>query len=492
MKLTQLLNGLEKKNQISVDTEQLKIKGLADSSADVAANYIFVAISGFRSDGHDFINDAIDKGACLIIGEQGLSGLPVPYIQVENSRKALGILAKNFYGDPAEKKWMIGVTGTNGKTTTSYLLKHILEDNGHSCAVIGTIQNIINGEARKSSNTTPSSLEMHRMLAESRDDTAIVEVSSHGLSQFRVEGVQFDLCLFTNLHPEHLDYHRTMDNYFQAKKSLFDHLKVNGCAIVNTDNEWGSKLANLLEEQGKTVYATGKSAQSSIRIHGFNTDASTITLEENGKTDLICSPILGVHNMYNTISAYTAAILSGISKEDVRESLLRFDGIDGRFEINTLPEGQKIIIDYAHTPDAIDNCLNTAKDCGAKRIIHVFGFRGDRDISKREEMLRLSASLSDQYVLTLDDLNSVSYNEMVDTLRQLQSDQGNQKGTVLPDRTLAIKQAIEQSEPGDWVIITGKGHEAYQQSYSMNTTSDKETVCHITRTLDNIRLDAVY
>ncbi|MFC3040480.1 UDP-N-acetylmuramoyl-L-alanyl-D-glutamate--2,6-diaminopimelate ligase [Virgibacillus xinjiangensis] len=478
MRLTHLLNGLEIQNELQKEAERLTIEGLADNSAHISDNYIFVAIKGHRSDGHDYIQDALNKGACVVIGEQEFSNLPVPYLQVENSRKALGILARNFYKNPSHKKQMIGITGTNGKTTTSYLLRHILEYAGYSCAVFGTIQNIINGESRKSTNTTPNSLDLHRMLAESKDDIAIVEVSSHGLSQWRLEGVLFDLCLFTNLHPEHLDYHHTMDRYFEAKMSLFDHMKIHGNAIINTDNGWGSKLATILKQREKNVYTTGKTDNNDLKIMEYDMETSTVIVKEFAETSII-SPIAGVHNVYNTISAYAAALLAGVKKEVAAASLPHFKGIDGRFETISIPEGPTVVIDYAHTADAIENCLKTARQYSANRVLHVFGFRGNRDISKRGQMLQISASLSDQYILTLDDLNKVSYRDMIGTLKELQEEFGQQNGRIIADRTLAIKQAIKKCCSGDWVIITGKGHERYQQSYDMHTASDKETVCQI-------------
>lgn len=338
MKLHQLLSNLVKKTDLKSDLADMAIHGVADNSSDVKEGYIFVAVRGFSSDGHDFIHNAIEKGASVIVGEQDIKNLSVPYIQAANGRKALGTLAQNFYGNPAKHKLVIGITGTNGKTTTSYILKHLLESNGKSCAVIGTVQNIINGEKTPSFNTTPSSLVLHQLLSISNDDAVIMEVSSHGLSQHRLEGIQFDYCLFTNLHHEHLDYHGSMENYFQAKLLLFKKLKDNGTAIVNTDDSWGEKLADLLLDKGSEVYRVGKSSECQLRILDFQLQNSTVAVEESEERSTVFSSMEGVHNMYNTLMAFGTAKLIGISKEHILQSLPQFSGVEAgsRFSINPM------------------------------------------------------------------------------------------------------------------------------------------------------------
>lgn len=476
MKLHKLIDGLDLKENLENKYTDLTIYGVADNSIDVKEGYVFVAIQGFNNDGHQFIEAAIKKGASLVVGEQELENLSVPYIQVADSRKTLGIIAKNFFGDPAKHKLIIGITGTNGKTTTSYMLRHILESNGNSCSVIGTIQNVINGQKTSSLNTTPSSLVLHRLLSSSNDEVIIMEVSSHGLSQHRIEGISFDYCLFTNLHHEHLDYHGSMDQYFQAKLLLFKKLKPNGTAIVNTDDAWGKRLADSLLKTGKKVYRVGKSSKSQLRILDFDLRNFTVDVIENKELSIIFSKMYGIHNTYNALMAFGTAMLVGINKDDISRSLSRFTGVEGRFEIYEQVNGSTVTVDYAHTPDALFHCLTTAKQCGAKRIIHVFGFRGDRDQSKRKEMLSITSDLSDQYILTMDDLNSVSIDEMIDVMGRLNKSYGNEKGQIISDRTLAIQKAMTESRTGDWIVITGKGHEQYQQYYQLPTKSDRDTV----------------
>lgn len=475
MKLTHLLQGLTLQNSIEENLYDLSIQGLADSSQEVKEGFIFIAIKGFKEDGHNHIGHAIEQGAAMIIGEQELDGLPVPYLQVENTRIALGILAKNFYGDPASRKIMIGITGTNGKTTTSYLIKHLLEQNGISCAVMGTIQNIVNGASIKSANTTPSSLVLQQLLSLSKDAAVVMEVSSHGLTQHRVEGIEFDACLFTNLHHEHLDYHGSMESYFAAKSILFDHLKPEGTAIINIDDEWGTKLNRDLLQRGLNVCSIGRTPDSRLRIRSLDMAHSTVHIEDPEKT-IIHSPMAGIHNMYNSIMAYATATSVGVEKENALRTIENFEGVEGRFETSKTPNGAVVIVDYAHTPDAVYHCLTTAKESGAKRIIHIFGFRGDRDTTKRKEMIEITSRLSDHFILTTDDLNSVPAEEMQALSSELADRYGNDKGAVEMDRTKAIQEAISESSEGDWVVITGKGHEKYSQDFQLPTDSDKETV----------------
>ncbi|HZG72704.1 MAG TPA: Mur ligase family protein, partial [Chondromyces sp.] len=242
------------------------IHGITANSSEVRKNDVFVAIPGCQRDGHDFIHDAIKAGAAVVVGEKDIGELGVPYIKVPNSRLALGKMAGKFYEKPSNKHKIIGVTGTNGKTTTSFMLKQILEDAGLSCSLIGTVLNEINGQVMPSTHTTPDALKLHKLIFDSKDDVIIIEVSSHGLSQHRVEGVQFDCCLFTNLDHEHLDYHRDMEDYFSVKASLFDKLNQDGKAVVNGYNSWGEKLIKLLKHKQNSMFILGDSDGYDLRI----------------------------------------------------------------------------------------------------------------------------------------------------------------------------------------------------------------------------------
>lgn len=469
MKLNALLERIEQNVNDSIG--DMDIDGITTNSTEIRPNDIFVAIKGYRVDGHDFIQNAIDAGAKIVIGEKNLTGLSVPYIKVENSRFALAQLACEFYGNPSKNKKMIGITGTNGKTTTSYMLKHILESAGKKCSLFGTVKNVINGKAAPSSNTTPDALELNKQLSLSEDEYIIMEISSHGLSQYRVNGVEFDFCLFTNLDQDHLDYHRDMDEYFSVKASLFDQLKPEGKAIINQYCKWGQKLAEQLMANNRTIHVIGdQNHHHDLQINLLKSGNSIITFENTPNINLKLN-ILGKHNILNAAMAFLTASKIGISPEEILQALELFPGVPGRFEMFQHPKGATIVVDYAHTADAFNHCLQTAKEEGANRIFHIFGFRGNRDISKRGGMVNVSKEISDVHILTFDDLNDVSYEEMEEALNVL-----SQGGYIIPDRTLAIKQVLEDASSGDWVCITGKGAEKYQQEFEIPTTSDIETV----------------
>ncbi|ULM99468.1 UDP-N-acetylmuramoyl-L-alanyl-D-glutamate--2,6-diaminopimelate ligase [Peribacillus frigoritolerans] len=460
------------------DVEHISITGVTDNSKEIKKGFLFVAVTGYKSDGHNYIYDAIRLGASAVIGNnRDIKGLEVPYLRVENSRKALGQIAKRFYGDPSNQKIMIGITGTNGKTTTSYMLQQILEENGVTCSVIGTIQHTINGNKVDSHNTTPGTMELNSLLVESRDMVVIMEVSSHGLAQYRLEGIEFDFCVFTNLYHDHLDFHGTMEDYFLAKLLLFEKLKPSGLAVINGDDFWGGKLQEYLWEKNVRAFVFGKSNRCDLAITNYNTATNPfILLNEKQDFVKIELPLPGLHNLYNATAAYSVAKMFPISKQEILTSLKRFSGVPGRFEIYKKASGPTIVIDYAHTADAIHHLLQTAKECGAKKIYHIFGFRGGRDTTKRAEMVKVFSEHSDVLILTMDDLNS---DGMESTLNKLLSDYSAGNGKVIPDRTFAIQEALQAGKEGDWIIITGKGIEWYDQKFGLPTISDKETVLYL-------------
>ncbi|WP_173917884.1 UDP-N-acetylmuramoyl-L-alanyl-D-glutamate--2,6-diaminopimelate ligase [Halobacillus sp. Marseille-Q1614] len=481
MKLNDLLENVKVENEIDQASLNLEISGLTDDSTQVEKGCAFIAIKGYQSDGHLFIEDAIERGAAVIIGGKQLKdNFPVPYVQVANSRKALGQLSAVFYNYPSRKKILIGITGTNGKTTTSYMVRHIFESTGYSCSLIGTIQNVINGEKYKTINTTPSSLVINQLLNKSTDDIVIMEASSQGLSEFRLEGIEFDACLFTNLSPEHLDYHGSLENYFEAKKKLFLKLKENGTALINYDDEFGERLAEELSSSGVNVRTFGQSKGADHQIKDLKpSPPSNAVINDQGEWYKLPSPIAGFHNLYNSALSYITGRSFSLPPAFIIKSIESFPGVEGRFNIYKLNNGASVVIDYAHTAEAILNCLQTALDSTENRLIHIFGFRGNRDEEKRKEMVRISAEISDSYILTLDDLNEVSYSDMVDATYKLQKNYGNEKGRVIPDRTSAIEEALSMSKHGDWIIITGKGHEKYQQEYRHPVRSDKDAIQYL-------------
>ena len=486
MNLSKLLEPIKKINET---LRYLKIEEISINSKTVRPNTLFIAISGANADGHDFIEEAIRNGASAIVGEKDINDLAIqsledeqyaegmvenrelsiPYIRVENSRRALAIIAGQFYGNATKHKTVIGITGTNGKTTTSFMLKKILEDAGKTCTLFGSVQNEVNGHIMPSLNTTPDALELQKQLSQSSDDFIIIEVSSHGISQNRIEGIEFDYCLFTNLDHEHLDYHRNMEEYFHVKSTLFQQLKPTGKAIINTLDPWGKRLSEQLKANERNTILLGHR----LRIKEWKSGFAKLAFYDDDELELHLR-VLGKHNILNASMALLTAIEIGIPKELIVSSLFEFSGVPGRFELITHPKGAKIVIDYAHTHDAFSHCLQTIKEQGAKRIFHIFGFRGNRDESKRQPMVEISKEFCDETLLTLDDLNGIPKDTMEATLHSLHD-------KVELDRTLAIKRVLEEVDEGDWVCITGKGHEEYKEIYQYPTTTDKETVHYFTR-----------
>lgn len=473
---------LEQVKPISESLREIDIEAISTNSSTVEPNHLFIAIPGFKVDGHYFINDAIQKGASVIVGEKSLEELSIPYlsneekinhnfipyIQVPNSRIALAKMACQFYGNPTKNKTVIGITGTNGKTTIAYMIKHILETEGYSCALFGTVQNVINGQVFPSKNTTPDALELQKQMSLSHDEFIIMEVSSHGITQHRVDGVEFDYCVFTNLDHEHLDYHHDIEEYFSVKASLFNQLSPEGKAIINTFNSWGEKLAEKLTLNGYNVCLLGEKNSDDLQIKKYGSRSSTIVFGGNQEIDLHLQ-VLGKHNIFNACMALLTVKQIGIPLVKIVEALERFEGVPGRFELFKHPKGAIFVVDYAHTADAFHHCLQTVKDEGARRIFHIFGFRGNRDTSKRKSMVEISKDLCDFTILTLDDLNDVSKEEMERALYELHDE-------VILDRTLAIQKVEEGIGKGDWVCITGKGPEPYKENFDLPTSSDKETI----------------
>lgn len=479
MELHELVNILECRRNIA--QPNTVIRGISSNSQEIREGYLFFAIMGYQQDGHRYIEQAIENGACAVIGEKTITDLSVPYFQVKNSRSALSLISNHFYNFPTHNKILIGVTGTNGKTSTSYLVRQMLDDNGFSCAFFGTTKNIINGEVYPTVNTTPNLVEINKLLSESKDDVVVIEVSSHALTQHRVDGVHFDYALFTNLSHDHLDYHGSMEEYFMAKRKLFEMLKDDGIAVINTDDEWGEKLASQLEGEGIHTLAIGENEQSDVKLSSYTSNPPSLSLKEKDESISISPSIYGLHNMYNIAMAFGTAKQVGVDTKGAVSSIERFKGVEGRFTRIELNTGASLVVDYAHTPHALISSLNTAREMCDGKLIHLFGFRGDRDPSKRRDMVSISSELSDHYILTYDDLNSVSPEEMNNTLISFQEQYGNNKGKVISDRTLAIEEAIKIAREGDCIIITGKGHEKYQQHYHYPANSDEETAIYLTK-----------
>jgi UDP-N-acetylmuramoyl-L-alanyl-D-glutamate--2,6-diaminopimelate ligase len=477
MKLDQLLKVLTLSSPLYKD---LEIRNVVFNSKQVQKDDLFVAIPGYNLDGHDFIDDAVLAGALAVIGEKtNFKSLQFPYFKVPNARRALSLLAAEVNGHPYRNRSMIGITGTNGKTTTAYMICHVLEFAQQSCTLFSTVKQYMNGKSCPSSMTTQDAVQLQQWLRESRDQNVVMEVSSHGLTQSRVDGIMFDFALFTNLSHEHLDYHRTFNAYFHSKARLFSLLKKGGSAIINTDCSWGRQLVMKLEKQGIPVFTYGQRKSDTLELlHVENSEQPVFHVRENTEVYTLKLPIPGLHNIFNAMSAILLARRKSISFPVIANELASFPGVPGRLETFHHPNRALFVIDYAHTPDGLIQCLKTMNVYKPRRLVHVFGFRGGRDWSKWDVMIKISRVYCDETILTLDDLNEESYNIMLKRYGQF-----NQENTmVIADRTLAIMHAWNQAKPGDCIVITGKGLEAYQHSFELPTHSDHDTIHYLRNT----------
>jgi UDP-N-acetylmuramoyl-L-alanyl-D-glutamate--2,6-diaminopimelate ligase len=460
--------------------DDIEIDGIEFDSRKIKEGNLFVAISGHISDGHTFIQLAIDNGAVAIIGEKELkTHLSIPYYQVPNSRELLSKLANVFFQEPQHKHKIIGITGTNGKTTTAYMLHHILTSNGKSASLFGTVGYIVNGKQHESNLTTPDAISLQKMLHESNDEFVVMEVSSHGLDQYRVACPMFDYAVFTNLTHEHLDYHIDLESYFQIKKKLFQCLKKDGKAIVGTYTLWGERLYRELLEDNVPTFSFGQKRQrESIYLKSYtSTPKATFIVHDCGQDYQVRLKIPGKHNLLNALGSYICARDMGLAPGEVIFALESFAGAPGRFEEIVTPNDAKVIIDYAHTPDGLSHALETAACCINENLYHIFGFRGNRDKSKRKEMIKISQKLSNHVYLTLDDLNGIEKAQMLKELYELSKPYT--KVTVIEDRTEAISHVMRLLKNGDGLIITGKGPEKYKEQYQYHTLTDRETVLRV-------------
>lgn len=447
---------------------ELEIKGISYNSINTQEGDVFVCIKGFSTDGHKYAGAAAKAGAVVIIAQDEISETDIPVLYTDDCRKALSRLSANFYGRPSEAMTIYGVTGTNGKTTISYLVKSIVEAAGKQCGVLGTIAYVYGGKTFESVNTTPESFEMQRMLSEMKDeyktDVCSMEVSSHSLELARVDDVDFDYSAFTNLTEDHLDFHRDFDDYYNAKKRLF--LLTKKMNVINTDDEYGKKLYAELEAEGRPVrsYSAEGNLTAYYRadIHestAHGTDASFI---ENGKVlgDIhINTP--GKFSVANALCAAGMALASGIAWDDVKAGIESVKGVAGRFENVPNSKGMPVIVDYAHTPDALVKVLNTAAEFTKGRIITVFGCGGDRDSTKRPFMGEAAGELSDFCVVTSDNPRTEDPDAIIKDILPGIDKTGCTYETE-SDRRKAIKRALQEYKPGDTIVIAGKGHETYQ------------------------------
>ncbi|GGB55222.1 UDP-N-acetylmuramoyl-L-alanyl-D-glutamate--2,6-diaminopimelate ligase [Fictibacillus barbaricus] len=472
MKLKALLSHLHIPATIEDDPV---ITGIASHSKKVKPGYLFFAISGVEADGHQYIQEAFENGAAAVIGEyQKISGKGL-YFYAEDTKRLLSLAASYFYDEPYKKHKMTGITGTNGKTTTSFLLQHLLVSHGVSTALFGTVHHYINSNIVKSSHTTPDPVTLQHLLNESDDQAVVMEVSSHGLEQKRIEGITYDQAIFLNLTHDHLDYHGTMESYYLCKAKLFSYLKNKGTAIICSEGTYGKRLREeLSRDNNLQVWTYGKRKSDHFYIEDVGKESFNLIHETLHVT--VPLPLPGEYNALNTTAAIAAALDYGIPIKSSIEYLKTFEGIPGRFEELTLYNGTEVIIDYAHTPDGVLQVLEAAsKKAGNRPLYHVFGFRGNRDLTKRQEMIGISLEYSTKTVLTVDDLNGVDRDQLVLETKEA-IPKTSQMPIVIADRTEAIILALKEAPPNSVIIITGKGPEKYKESYHHPSDSDLATV----------------
>ncbi len=468
MKAGQVLAGVSPNNPFPDGFASMEVEGLAYDSRCVGRHYLFFAFTGAKADGREFAQSAVDRGAIGILSESPRPdrfSSTVPWIQVPHGRQALATAARNFYDRPDEKIAITGVTGTNGKTTTAFLIDSILRAAGNTTAMIGTIEYNIAGKVLPAVNTTPESLDLYRIfdeLFQQGGTHATMEVSSHALALGRVYGFRFHTAVFTNLTRDHLDFHETMEHYFAAKHVLFES---NGgrpplFAIINRDDDYGKRIKPAVTTE---TWWYGMGPDASLRPRHIHSSFNGLKFDiQAGKQRIdIQSPLIGKINVYNILAAVGAGLSHGIQPEVISKGIAQCRGIPGRFE--RVDEGQPfaVVVDYSHTDDALRNALSVARALGPKRVITVFGCGGDRDRTKRPLMGKAAGELSDYVILTSDNPRSEDPLQIMnDAMVGLQRTES--KHVVEPDRAAAIRRAIEEARAGDFVLIAGKGHETYQ------------------------------
>ena len=449
------------------------ITGIEHDSRKVQQGTLFVCIPGVHVDGHKFIPQAVAAGASAIVTTREDVEVPqgIAVLRVKELQPALDTIVPYFHDYPARKMRVVGITGTNGKTTTSYITRAILRKAGYKVGLIGTLQIMIEDEVLSIHNTTPDVVELQHTLAMMRDkgmDYVVMEVSSHALDQNRVAGIEFDTAVFTNLTQDHLDYHKTLENYMLAKAKLFDHVSEKGCkqgktAVVNIDDAAGATMLAHAECQHLT-YAIEKEADRramDILVHA-NGAEFVLHHESFGEMKLSLH-ITGIFNVYNVMSAVGAALSEHIDASVIKEALEAFTAVPGRFELVKAGQDFSIIVDYAHTPDGVENVLKTARKIAKRRIIAVFGCGGDRDRTKRPIMGRLAAELADVVIATSDNPRTEDPAFILSQVEEgVEEAIGTKHHELIVDRRQAIYRAVEMAEKDDIVVILGKGHENYQ------------------------------
>jgi len=462
-----------------VGEKDVNVADITFDSRKVSQGTLFFAVKGTQVDGHDYIDGAIEKGASVIVCEKmpRKKAEGVTFVKVDNSAYVLGVGASNFFGNPSEKLKLVGVTGTNGKTTIATLLYRLFTGAGYNCGLLSTIENIVNRDVVPSTHTTPDPIELNALLQQMVDqgcEYAFMEVSSHSVAQDRIAGLHFAGGIFTNLTHDHLDYHKTMANYRNAKKKFFDDLPQSAFALTNLDDKNGAYMLQNTQAR-KLSYALKHDADFKGVVMESHFDG--MMLKVNG-TEMF-TQLVGGFNASNILAIYGAATALGFNKDELLVEISKLRGANGRFDMVHSEKGIVGIVDYAHTPDALENVLKTINEvrCHKETLITVVGCGGNRDTTKRPEMAAVAVKLSDRVILTSDNPRNEDPDEIIRQMKVGVPEEDKSKVLSITNRREAIRTAVALAKKGDIILLAGKGHENYQEINGVkNHFDDKEVL----------------
>jgi UDP-N-acetylmuramoyl-L-alanyl-D-glutamate--2,6-diaminopimelate ligase len=443
--------------------EKLLINKIVYDSRKVEEMSLFVAIQGYSTDGHNYLKNALDHGAVAAIVEKENSEVNIPQYLVKDSRMALASIASEFYRPEIDNMRVIGITGTNGKTTTSFLIRSILTADRFYSGLIGTIHYDIGGELIQAWNTTPESVDLFQMMYDMYQQDqrgCVLEASSHGLALHRLDGIKFEIAVFTNLSQDHLDFHTDFEDYYQAKKSLFSHLKPEGSAIINSDDHYGQRLLGELQSKYIDFSISGKAAVTATHWESSLSGVTFLAQTSRGKIN-ITSPLIGKFNIENILAAISVGIALDIDLVTIKRGIESVSRVPGRLEPVPVNIDKTVIVDYSHTPDALEKALHVLAEMTDRNLWVVFGCGGDRDKKKRPMMGKIAVQIADRVIISSDNPRSESPESIIDEI--LGGINNHQKVEVEVNRRKAIQLALKNASAGDTILVAGKGHENYQE-----------------------------
>jgi UDP-N-acetylmuramoyl-L-alanyl-D-glutamate--2,6-diaminopimelate ligase len=459
--LKQLCRGIVPESETVPDN--ISVNAIVTDSRLVQPGSLFVAIRGYKVDGHNYLDEAINKGATAVLVEKEINNKTVPVLRVSESRKALALLANRFFGEPSQELMMVGITGTNGKTTVAYLIESILSQAGIKTGLLGTVIYRWGGYEQSAERTTPEATFLHDIMRKMQQDgvkAVVMEVSSHALALDRVLGIPYRAAIFTNLSRDHLDFHSSEKDYAQAKAKLFGMLKSGGVGIINGDDPKSTLMLKFSKERMVTF---GEKKDANYRINNIRYKGNKVYfgLEYLDKEVLFTTSLWGKFNVFNAAAAGIVGLELGLDIEAIRTGIDNLSCVPGRMEGIESNSGFKVVIDYAHTPDALKNILSAVREFTRNRLIVVFGCGGDRDKGKRSSMGKYGTDLSDMTFITSDNPRTENPRAIIDDI--LKDIEEKKSVLVIIDRKEAIHRALEEAHEGDTVVIAGKGHETYQE-----------------------------